>query len=543
VERGVAHLGARLPLLIILVGTLLRLLQYFGNRSLWRDEAALARGILALRLSEWFQPLDHAQVAPPLFVLIQRTVIAAVGGSEAALRLFPLIAALAGLPLFWQVASRLLPHRSALMALAFVAVSPRLIYYASEVKQYSSDVTVALGLVLLALWVHERGVTGRRALLLGLAGGTAVWLSQPAVFFLPGAALFLGLSLWKADRWDELRRLALSMGLWALLGLPALLLALASVDAQLSAFMSHYWSTGFMPLPPTSAEDLRWLRNAARAFLLDAAGIRDYRLAAMLVAVGATWAAYQRRADILLLLGAPLLFTLLASGLELYPFGTLPPRYRGVHAGDGRVLLFLVPSAFMFVAAGAEGVGALLRRRVRGAAYILPLLVLLPLATVSATRLPHYREDVRPVIEYYLAHREPGDRLYVYARSEMQFEYYAHRFNIAPDEYFLGSHDRLPPETLLREVASLIAEGRTWLLFNRNREVDGVEARAYITRFLDSVASKRDEVQRGDQYLYLYEPGPHPQPSSLSAGGAAPAAAAVRPVRRVPAWRRRQRTA
>jgi hypothetical protein len=507
VQRGLARLGASLPLLIVLLGTVLRLVQYFGNRSLWRDEAALARGILALRLSEWMHPLDHAQVAPPLFVLIQRTVIAVAGGSEAALRLFPLIAALAALPLFWKVASRVLPYRSALIALAFFAVSPRLIYYASEVKQYSSDVTVTLGLVLLALWVHERGVTVGRALLLGVAGGTAVWLSQPAVFFLPGTALFLGVSLWKAGRWEGLRPLSLSMGLWALLGVPALLLALASVDAELSAFMGRYWSTGFMPLPPTSAEDLRWLRHAARGFLLDSAGLPDYRLAAMLAAAGAAWAAYRRRTDILLLLGTPLLVTLLASGLELYPFGTLPARYHDVHARDGRVLLFLVPPTFLFVAAGAEGVGALLRRRLRGAAYLLPLMVLLPLMRVSATRLPHYREDVRPVIEYYLRHREREDRLYVYARSEMQFGYYALRFDMAPDEYLVGSHDRLPPDTLIAEVASLIAAGRTWLLFGRNREVDGVEARAYITHYLDSVASKRVELRRGDQYLYLYEPG------------------------------------
>ena len=60
-------------------GALARIAAYAQNRSLWYDEAALAlnlarRGYLAL-----LAPLDNLQTAPPLFLWIERAVVAVNG--------------------------------------------------------------------------------------------------------------------------------------------------------------------------------------------------------------------------------------------------------------------------------------------------------------------------------------------------------------------------------------------------------------------------------------------------------------------------------
>jgi len=183
----------RLAFLLLLAGAVLRLLQYLSNRSLWLDEAALARNILdrsAWRLVS--TPLDYVQTAPPGFLLAEKLVTTLAGGSEYALRFIPLVLGLISLPLFLAVARRLLPPPATLVALAMFAFSGRLIYYASEVKQYGPDVTVALLLVWLVLIARERGFSPRLTAGLALAGAVAPWLSQPALFVLAAAGLLDG---------------------------------------------------------------------------------------------------------------------------------------------------------------------------------------------------------------------------------------------------------------------------------------------------------------------------------------------------------------
>ncbi len=58
------------PAAIILVGLLLRLLHYLNNRSLWLDEAMLARNILDRGSFELLITLDYNQGAPVLFLLL-----------------------------------------------------------------------------------------------------------------------------------------------------------------------------------------------------------------------------------------------------------------------------------------------------------------------------------------------------------------------------------------------------------------------------------------------------------------------------------------
>ena len=126
-----------------IAGALLRLWQYLGRGSLWIDEAAIARNVVARSRAQLLQPLDYAQIAPKGFLLLEKLATDVFGAGEHALRLYSILTALAALPLFYALARRVLGENGALLAFALFAVLGRPIYYAAEAKQYGGDIFFA----------------------------------------------------------------------------------------------------------------------------------------------------------------------------------------------------------------------------------------------------------------------------------------------------------------------------------------------------------------------------------------------------------------
>ena len=125
-----------LGLILIVVGTILRVRQYLFNRSLWMDEAFLSSNIVPRSYGALLEPLNDDQGAPIGFLLIEKLATAAFGNSEYALRLVPLLAGIAALPLFYLAARRIVGRTAALTGLGLLAFSRPGIYYSTEVKRY-----------------------------------------------------------------------------------------------------------------------------------------------------------------------------------------------------------------------------------------------------------------------------------------------------------------------------------------------------------------------------------------------------------------------
>lgn len=77
--------------IILLFGVILVLFQLLYNRSLWGDEAKLALNIINKSYLELFQPLDNGQVAPILFLQIEKIFTTIIPNSEIGLRVFPFL--------------------------------------------------------------------------------------------------------------------------------------------------------------------------------------------------------------------------------------------------------------------------------------------------------------------------------------------------------------------------------------------------------------------------------------------------------------------
>ncbi len=171
-------------LLLVLVGLEARVLQWAGGRSLWLDEALLARSLVERSYGQLAtEPLLHKQAAPLLWLQASRFWVEQLGTTERALRIVPLVSGCVALLLAWRFATRLLPRQLVPLAVGVVALHPGLVYYSNEVKPYATDVAVVLAVLLVA--------QTRRPLLLGLVGALAVWLSYPAVFALAGTSALL----------------------------------------------------------------------------------------------------------------------------------------------------------------------------------------------------------------------------------------------------------------------------------------------------------------------------------------------------------------
>jgi hypothetical protein len=158
------------------------------GRSLWLDEAWVANSIQAPSLSAMFFHTDWLQVNPPLFLLLVRGAVRAVGLSNTSLRLVPLALALLAAVSMLLLSRRVLSPAFAVLACALLALHPTAIEFSHSLKQYSGELA-ATTVVLLATILYLQQPDRRRFLVLLAAAALTLPLAYPTVFLLPGILL------------------------------------------------------------------------------------------------------------------------------------------------------------------------------------------------------------------------------------------------------------------------------------------------------------------------------------------------------------------
>ena len=119
--------------------------QWAHGRAFWLDELLLQRAMSQQRMSELLAPLGFAQSAPPGWLAVQHAVLGALRQRRARR---PGCCRCCAASARWCSPccspGPLLSGPAALLATAVVALSPPLIGYSVEFKQYSSDVFCVL---------------------------------------------------------------------------------------------------------------------------------------------------------------------------------------------------------------------------------------------------------------------------------------------------------------------------------------------------------------------------------------------------------------
>ena len=455
--------------LIVAAGSTLRLQQFIFNRSFWHDETLLATAFADRGFAQLvFEPLANNQAAPVGYLVLVKLVTVLLGTHEWTLRLVSLLCGLATLPLALAVARLSFSSfvaRATLVGL--VAVSPVLVYYSTEFKQYQGDV---LG-TLLILWLTLRFRPDHwreDAFWLALAGAIGIWCSHAIDFVLAGSGLALWLEM--ARRRDLRAWLAVNaVGLvWLTSFVADYLVALRSVPHN--AYLAGFWATSFAPIPPTTLADLHWFRQAALGlvylgFLQMGTAFREvlpgwfsgpvHALLALTV-LGSVALAFQRvRAAAM---GAVTLMAVLgASALHQYPF-------------RARLILFLVPFVFLALAALVQQLHELPLRRAAPwlAAGLAAGVLWMPLRlSLHFVRHPHNYQDIRGALQFIADHRQPGDHAMLSSWTYPAYSFYAPRTGLADLPRFVYQptiNEIHNIRSTVRRICQDPASGRTWVL-------------------------------------------------------------------------------
>ncbi|MFX0201025.1 MAG: hypothetical protein ACFFCW_33310 [Candidatus Hodarchaeota archaeon] len=486
VERPLRH--RTIPVFaVILLGIVLRLWQYLANRALWQDEAMLSLNIVNRSYVDLVRPLDYNQGAPILFTWAEKTMVNWLGVSEYSLRLVPLVSGIFSIGLFYIVAKNLIGSKALLLALALFSTSGALIYYASESKQYATDVTVTLSIVAVVYSTLKRGLTFHRSLVLVLLGVGSTWLSHPAVFVLASGALIL---LCNAMRSRNYQRTAYSLVIGVSWGGSFVSNYFVSLKHLANnSILYNFWETSFAPFPPQSKADFFWYCGKSLRFFTDPGGFQFPAVMAppLLVIAGVIGLWRDSRKTSLFVLWLPLVFAWAASILGKYPL-------------VGRFMLFFLPSVILTI---AYGIATLWQhtghhsRWVVGTAIV--FLLFQPVLSLIKD-FPRYREEIKPVVNYIDDHYLLGDQVYVYWAAEPAFLFYAKdRFN---GSYIIGVKSFRDPFAYMQDMKYICGLGRVWVLFSA---VYG-QQRTHFLQYLDrSGGVRRDQIEGQGSFAYLYD--------------------------------------
>ncbi len=364
------------------LGALLRVWVYLGNRPYWMDESSLRANLSGGPILDFTRPLSADQLAPFGFLIAERLIVALCGDSTYATRLIPLICGIAALWLFRDLAERSLSRSGAIVAMILFAFSDDLIYYASELKPYSSDLAVGLAVTLVGFKELHEGGCNRRLILLALLVVVSPWASFSSVFVVAGCGATLLVARLLDHRWRDAAWLAGIAAAWA----SSAFLAIRASGRMLHEATSMYvfWNFAFLPFPPTD----RGSMAKAVGILLETfvtplnltppflpylfAGLALAFLMSGMLSLG------RRDTTALLILVVPLVLALAASALRKYPF-------------HGRLILWLVPAFILLIAEGSQAI----RKKAGRPLYVAALTILLLYPCLNAlyqSAGPHSRD-------------------------------------------------------------------------------------------------------------------------------------------------------
>ena len=478
----------------IAVGVVLRVLSYLRDRSLWYDETLLALNVLHRSARELLSPLSYHQASPVGFLLLEKLSSGIFGKTELALRLAPLVFGITALCLGYRLAILALTPRAVPIAVMLFALNEPLVYYSSEVKQYSCDTAVALLVLWTALRFSRREVCWTSAWKFALLGCLALWFSYPAAFLLAGTGTVLLFSLWRRKQWASFGRVGGVVSAWAGSFLLLYLFSLRHLtqDAVLRDYWRAYFPPVFVPSGGSPWFMVSWFVDRWFALLGEPFTVATIGLAALFL-VG-LWSLLQKNTELVWMIGASSLVTVVAACLHRYP---LAPR----------LLLFAVAISILFVAEGAARVAGKIVRSSAVTVVFLTAIFAQPVWMAASNLVaPKNPDDIRPMFLYIRAHENPGDRLYVYQAAQYQYMYYAELY---PErgEAAIGSECGLNAACYASDLERLRGASRLWILISHNVVWDGRDDGSVLLAELDKRGLRLDEKRSSGARAYLYDLG------------------------------------
>ena len=481
---------------IIALGCFFIGVQYFYNRSLWFDEALLALNIINRNYAELLLPLDYYQSAPVLFLLIERFFVQISGQGEMSLRAFPVLCSLTSVLLFYRVAQKLASNKAvSLLALSLFCLSPSLIYFSSEIKQYICDVLV----LLLNYWAMFRHIEGKgrfRNPTLSIVGVVSVFLSNIAPVVLCTTGMFLLAKRVSQHGFKNLEntKTYLVVASWAAAFGAYYFLFIANHPLQ--QHMTDYWQKAFPPQNLFSTEFLKWAARAVKMVFTGALAFPEkYGLFVPFVLAYVVALAHlfkSRKFEMLYLLTAPVLLHFALAYFKLYPF-------------EHRFILYQTPLFVVGISIGfyqfyRKIVEERLKKRWPLLLLLLPAIFLFQLVS----EFPIERDEIKRSITFINNNIAKGDNLYIYYGAAGAFRYYRQTGFVTFDNpAVFGQSEPGKMEVFAGDVAQF--EGRTWVLFSHLQPFGTEAEAAFIVKHLSDRGKLLGSFKTKASAAYLFD--------------------------------------
>jgi hypothetical protein len=402
---------------ILVSGGLVSLIQFLFNRSLWEDEAALALNIIHKSSLELLKPLDYyMQVAPTLFLQIEKLFSMILPNTEYGLRLFPLLCFWASIYLFYRIVKWLDSAYAIVTALSFFCLGYMFVFYSSEVKQYMSDVFTLLCVFYFV--TREYKNEKNKYWLLGIIGTIAVFLSNVAPVILFTCGLYMGYDHIFVRK-KKITPLLAVFSVW----LSAFLLyyCFFIYEHPTKEFMVRFWQRSFLPINPFKADFYLFLIKIpvtvfTAIFALSIEKTRSIIVACgllILFVTGIVQLIRDKKIKLIILTCVPVLLHLLISAFRLYPF-------------DRRLILYTLPGMIIVCALGfdyfAKTVIPLLKHKnIRLFVMIIPILFS---SFFLFSRYPIKLTENKESIKYIEKHINDSKNIYLCGTGSIAMKYY-----------------------------------------------------------------------------------------------------------------------
>jgi uncharacterized membrane protein len=442
---------------VIAVGIFLRIARWSQNFSLWLDEAMITLNIVDRNFLELTHPLDHFQEAPVGFLFVEKVFTIIFGESELVLRLFPLLASIAALLLFYKVAKSCLSKKAVSVAMVFFVISPELIHYSAIVKPYSCDVLACVIILFVATILFKDKVSTNEMILSLLTVLFIPYFSYTSIFVICGLIAGLFIKTLVRRRKKDLLPL-IYVGISFLISIAVFYLLI--IRYKDNSALDVYWQKSFLPFPPKNFSELSYVINEICSVFKNPLHLTTFvfntkinKILGVIVLIGISIACVKKRYVHAAIFVVTLCAILIASGLKQYPFAP-------------RLILCLIPLFLLFL---SEGLAFICCK-----SYMTPILVIV---SILLTRFQWHdgfyktihersREDIRPMIEYILENKTDGDKIYVYFRTKFAFKYYAKRFDISENDYCIGVDYSVGDETYMTDLENLQGADDVWIVMS-----------------------------------------------------------------------------
>jgi hypothetical protein len=374
---------------VLLLGLILRFYQYLMGRSMWDDETHLALNFMNHGFLRLLQPLDYIQAAPALFILAVKSIVEIFGYSELAFRAFPFVTSIATLPLIYFITRDLTGNKiMALIAFFVFSVNLCVIYFSSELKQYTVELAVYLMMVYLTIG-KNKFIADRRILLMAIAGSISIFLSSTAFIILACIACNYFLNWYKQKKINK-QDLKILIS-WLLSFLFNYFLFIHNHPA--TAQQRTNYAFAFCPTDVLSCEFVMFLKKTIEEtffslvlYVSKSWGFGYILLFIFLVAI--RHIIIRKQWTMFFLVCLPIFLHLGLSALKLYPFWY-------------RLILYLTPCFIILMALGTTLIAEFLKKKFHILVAIVAVIYCVYFFTKeSFKQFPLWYREIKPALNY-----------------------------------------------------------------------------------------------------------------------------------------------